>query len=80
MPVLAYRNQRIDAFCRFRSVYCLVLFHCRRPCPATSGVNGNGKIIILCVLCASSEAGGEYKLTYLHSKARTFSSAEGLID
>jgi hypothetical protein len=73
MPVLAYRNQRIDDFCRFRSVYCLVLFHCRP-------LNGNGKIIILCDLCASSEAGGEYKLTYLHSKAGTFSSAEGLID
>jgi hypothetical protein len=37
-------------------------------------------IIILCVLCASSEAGGEYKLTYLHSKAGTFSLAEGLMD
>ena len=50
------------------------------PVPLKSGVNGNGKIIILCALCASSEAGGEYKLTYLHSKAGTFSSAEGLID
>ena len=66
------------------------LFHCRP-------LNGNGKIIILCVLClpceihdseeqgsfhrgASSEAGGEYKLTYLHSKAGTFSLAEGLMD
>jgi hypothetical protein len=56
-----------------------VLFHCRRPCPASNGVNGNGKIIILCVLCDSSEAGGEYKLTYLHSKAWTISIAEGLI-
>jgi hypothetical protein len=82
-----------------------VLFHCRRPCPASSGVNGNGKFIILCVLClprssrrwywgGSSEApvitgtspalrdrlGGEYKLIYLHSKAGTFSLAEGLMD
>ncbi|MGB2689876.1 MAG: hypothetical protein WBC36_12915, partial [Desulfobacterales bacterium] len=73
MPVLAPRNQRIDAFCRFRSVSCLVLFHCRP-------LNGNGKIIILCVLCVSSEAGGEYKLTYLHSKAWIFSLAEGLMD
>jgi hypothetical protein len=103
MPVLAPRNQRIDAFCRFRSV-SLVLFHCRRPCPASSGVNGNEKFIILCVLClprssrrwywgVSSKApqggtspalrdrlGGEYKLTYLHSKAGTFSLAEGLMD
>jgi hypothetical protein len=73
MAVLAYRNQRINAVCRFRSVCCLVLFHCRP-------LNGNGNIIILCVLCASSEAGGEYKLTYLHSKAGPFSLAEGLID
>ena len=34
------------------------------PCPVKSesyltGVNGKGKIIHLCVLCASSEAGGE---------------------
>jgi hypothetical protein len=79
-----------------------VLFHCRRPCPVKSesyltGVNGNGKIIILCVLClpceihdseeqgsfhlgGSSEAGGEYKLTYLHSKTGTFSLPEGLMD
>ena len=54
-------NQSIDAFCRFRSLSCLVLFHCCRPCPVKSeshltGVNGNGKIIILCVLCDSSEA------------------------
>ena len=62
-----------------------MLFHCRRPCPASSGVNGNGKIIILCVLCVSSEApqerdrqGGEYKLTYLQSKAWTISIAKGL--
>jgi hypothetical protein len=73
MTVLAPCNQRIDAFCRFRSVSCLVLFHCRP-------LNGNGKFIILCVLCGSSEAGGEYKLTYLHSKAGTFSLAEGLMD
>jgi hypothetical protein len=73
MPVLATCNQRIDAFCRFRSVSCLVLFH-YRP------LNGNGKIIILCALCVSSEAGGEYKLTYLHSKAGTFGLAEGLMD
>jgi len=45
-----------------------------------SGINGNGKIIILCVLCASSEAGGEYKLKYLHSKAGTLSLAEALMD
>ena len=38
------RAQRIDAFCRFRSVSCLVLFHCRP-------LNGNEKIIVLCVLC-----------------------------
>jgi len=50
-----------------------VFFHCRP-------LNGNGKIIILCVLCASSEAGGEYKLTYLHSKAETFSLAESLTE
>jgi hypothetical protein len=50
-----------------------VLFHCRP-------LNGNGKMIILCVLCDSSEAGGEYKLTFLHSKADTFSFAEGLMD
>ena len=41
-----------------------MLFYCRRPCPASSGVNGNRKIIILCVL---SEADGENILTYLHS-------------
>jgi hypothetical protein len=57
IPVLAPYIQRIDAFCRFRSV----IFHCRRPCPVKSeshltGVNGNGKIIILCVPCGSSEA------------------------
>ncbi|MCJ7540857.1 MAG: hypothetical protein MUO88_14470, partial [Desulfobacterales bacterium] len=56
MPVLAPCNQKIDTFCRFRSVSCLVLFHCRRPCPASSEVNGSGKIIILCALCALSEA------------------------
>jgi len=61
MPVLANCDQRIDTFCRFRSASCLVLFHYRRPCPVKSeshltGVNGNGKTIILCVLCASSEA------------------------
>jgi len=55
------------------SISCLVLFHCRP-------LNGNGKIIILCALCALSEAGGEYKLTYLHSKAGTFSLAEGFMD
>jgi hypothetical protein len=60
-------------FYRFRSVSCLVLFHCRH-------LNGNGKFIILCVLCASSEAGGEYKLTYLHSKDRTFNLAENLME
>jgi hypothetical protein len=49
------------------------LFHCRP-------LNGNGKIIHLCALCAFSEAGGEYKLTKLHSKAGTFSLAEGLIE
>jgi len=82
MPVLAPCNQRIDEFCRFRSVSCLVLFHCRFliPFDFTGPLNGNGKIIILCALCVSSEAGGEYKLTYLHSKARTFSLAEGLMD
>jgi hypothetical protein len=73
MTVLAPCNQRIDTFCGCRSASCLVLFHCRP-------LNDNGKIIILCVLCASSEAGGEYKLTYLHSKAGTFSFAEGLMD
>jgi hypothetical protein len=73
MPVLAYSSQKIDGFCSFRSVNCLVLFHCRP-------LNGNGKTIILCVLCDSSEAGGEYKLTYLHSKAGTFNLAEGLMD
>ena len=31
----------------------------------------------LCVLCASSEAGGEIILTYPHSKAGTFSIATG---
>ena len=72
MPILAPRSQRIDAFCRFRSVSCLVLFHCRP-------LNGNEKNIILCVLCVSSEAGGEYKLIYLQSKAGTFSLAEGFI-
>jgi len=62
-----------------------VLFHCRRPCPVKSesyltGVNGNEKIIILCALCASSEAGGEYKLTSLHSKAGTIPpKREGLM-
>jgi hypothetical protein len=72
MRLLTYRNQRIDAFCRFRSVSCLVIFHCHP-------LNGNGKIVILRVLCASSEAGGEYKLTYLHSKAGIISVAEGLM-
>jgi hypothetical protein len=61
MPVMAPCNQRIDAFYRFRSASCLVLSHCRRPCPVKSeshltGVNGNGIIVFLCVLCASSEA------------------------
>jgi len=28
----------------------------------------------------AGQAGGEYKLTYLHSKAGTFSLAEGLMD
>jgi len=50
-----------------------VLFHCRP-------LNGNEKIIILCVLCDSSEAGGEYKIKYLYSKAGIFSLAEGLMD
>ena len=45
MPVLAPCSQRIDAFCRFCSVSCLVLFHCQRPCPASSGVNGKSNII-----------------------------------
>jgi hypothetical protein len=31
-----------------------MIFHCRP-------LNGNGKINILCALCAFSEAGGEYK-------------------
>ena len=70
---MAYRKQRIDAFLRSRSVSCLVLFHCHP-------LNGNGKIVILCVLCGSSEAGGEYKPTHLHSKAGTISVAEGLMD
>jgi len=73
MSVFAYSSQKIDGFCSFRSVNCLVLFDCRP-------LNGNGKTIILCVLCDSSEAGGEYKLTYLHSKAGTFNLAEGLMD
>jgi hypothetical protein len=73
MPVLANCDQRIDTFCRFRSASCLVLFH-YRP------LNGNGKTIILCVLCASSEAGGEYKLTYLHSKAGPSHWLKGLMD
>ena len=47
MPVIAPCNQRIYALCRFRSESCLVLFH-YRP------LNGNGKIIILCVLRASA--------------------------
>jgi hypothetical protein len=61
-------------------------FHCRRPCPVKSeshltGVNGNGKIIDLCALCALSEAGGEkYALTCPQSKAGTISIAEGLMD
>ena len=42
-----------------------MLFHCRLPVPLKSGVNGKGKIIILCVLCASSEAGGKYKIIVL---------------
>ena len=46
-------EQIIDAFCRFRSVSCLEVFQCRP-------LNGNGKIVILCVLCVSSEAGGKY--------------------
>jgi len=50
-----------------------VFFHCRP-------LNGNEKFIILCVLCASSEAGGEYKITYLHGKAGTISIAESLMD
>jgi len=50
-----------------------VLFHCRP-------LNGNEKIIILCALCASSEAGGECKISYLNSKAGTFSLSEGLFD
>jgi hypothetical protein len=61
-----------------------VLFHCRRPCPVKSegyltGVNGNGKNIILRELRVSSEAGGEkHSLTYSHSKAGIISIAEGL--
>jgi hypothetical protein len=50
-----------------------VLFYCRP-------LNGNGKIAILCALCDSSEAGGDYKLRYLHSKAGIFNLAEGFID
>jgi len=99
MPVLAPCNQKIDAFCRFRSVSCLVLFHCRFliPFDFTWHLNGNGKFIILCVLClprssrrcywvaqakprVTGQARGEYKLTYLHSKAGTFSLAESLMD
>ena len=38
------------------------------------------KYYTLLVLCDLSEAGGEYKLIYLHSKARTISIAEGLMD
>jgi hypothetical protein len=34
----------------------------------------------LCALSGSSEAGGEYKLTYRHSEGATFSFAEGLMD
>jgi hypothetical protein len=49
------------------------LFHCRP-------LNGNGKIIYLCALCAFSEAGGEYKLSKLNIKAGTFSLVEGLIE
>jgi hypothetical protein len=49
-------------------------FHCRP-------LNGNGKIIDLCALCALSEAGGEkYALTCPQSKAGTISIAEGLMD
>ncbi len=62
-------------------------FNCWRPCPASSGVNGNEKIIDLCGLCALSEAryagqaGGEkYALTCPQSKAGTISIAEGLMD
>jgi len=73
MSVLTPCNQITDVFCRFCSVSCLVLFHCRP-------LNGNEKIIILCVLCDSSEAGGEYKIKYLYSKAGIFSLAEGLMD
>jgi hypothetical protein len=48
MSVSTPCNQRIYVFCCFRSVSCLVLFY-YRP------LNGNGKIIILCVLRASNE-------------------------
>jgi hypothetical protein len=44
-------------------------------------VSRSGKKSLLCVLCASSEAGGEYILTSLHSKAGTISlKREGLMD
>jgi hypothetical protein len=43
-------------------------------------ISRSGKKSLLCALCASSEAGGECILTYLHSKAGTISIAEGLID
>jgi hypothetical protein len=57
MLVLTPRNQKIDNFCRLRSVSCLVLFHCRFVIPFdfTGTLNGNVKIIILCVLCISNE-------------------------
>ena len=45
----------------------------------SSGVSEKQKIQKLCALCVSSEAGGEYKLTYLHSKASTTSVAKSLM-
>jgi len=60
MHILAPCNQRIDAFYRFRSVSCLVLFHYRRPCPVKSeshltGDPANQILYTLCVLCASND-------------------------
>jgi len=54
---------------------------CPVECEAySSGVSRSGKKSLLCALCASSEAGGEYILTYLRSKSGTIlTKREGLM-
>ena len=69
MPVLAPRNQRIDGFCRFRSVSCCCFSHRRRPCPASSGINGDGKYKHLRELCALNER-SEWAVKNMYSFSR----------